>query len=52
MMTVVVANCVATVLVKYLSVALATCFVHLACHYVVVPYNPEWFVHQYIGVPI
>ena len=53
MMTVFVASCVATVRTIYLSVALATSTcVPLACHYIVVPYRTEWFVHRYIGVPI
>ena len=51
MMTVFDANCVAIVLVIYLSVVLATC-VHLACHCIVVPYKTQWLVHRYIGVPI
>ena len=53
MMTVFVADCVATVLVTYLSVALATCTCgHLACHCIVVPYKTELFVNRYTGVPI
>ena len=46
-MTVFVANCVATVLVIYPSVALATStYVHLACPCIVVLYKAEWLVHN------
>ena len=44
-MTVSIANCVANVLIMYLSVALATC-VHLACYYIVVRCKTAWFVHR------
>ena len=46
-MTVFVANCVATVLVIYPSVALAIlACVHLACPCTVVLYKTEWLVHN------
>ena len=46
-MMVFVANCVATVLVIYSSVALATwACVHLACPCIVVLYKSEWVVHR------
>ena len=53
MMMVFAANCVATILVIYPCVALATLTcVHLACPCIVVPYRAEWFVHRDIGAPI
>ena len=52
MMMVFVANCVATVLVIYPSVALATwTCVHLACPCIVVLYKADLLVHNDNSLP-